>query len=90
MAISEAQRNLSHHLSAVAECIDELILAASGEKMGFSLVIWNRIDGGQAQYISNCARPECIKGLKLLLKQWQALEEISEPEVPLHEKKGDI
>ena len=71
---------ISKELQKLAKNIDKKIHKVAGQRLGFSLVIFNNEPGARINYISNCDRKEVINALQSLLIGWGE----GMPDVPAH------
>lgn len=75
--MSNTTTKLSLALPEIADIIEQAIFKASGERIGFSLMVFTP---DRASYISNCERSDVIPALAGLLDHWQA----GQLDVPAH------
>lgn len=77
--------NLPNFLDALLEDI-AITLAAHGieDHRAVSICIFNNIEGGQMQYISNAKREEVATAYKCLLGKW----ENDKNDIPYHQQGG--
>ena len=64
MKIAEADRLISEELRAIADELNERLEQIAGQKMSFSLLIFNTEPGSRMNYISNCQRDDVHAALK--------------------------
>jgi hypothetical protein len=84
MPLAPAKRaRLSRALRRIARKVDKLLEQETGERVGFSLVVWGTFGGDEMiQYVANADRPGCQKALEDLIASWRA----GMPDVPYHER----
>lgn len=71
MKVSLADQKVSMELQGLACDIDKALEKIAGQKMGFSLVVFNAQAGSRMNYISNCDRQEVASALTSLLAGWK-------------------
>ena len=81
--ITESQRKVSKELPILAEFLEQHLNQITGERFGFSLIIFNNVDDSYTSYVSNCIRSDVKKALEQLLKHWEDENE----DIPLHERQ---
>lgn len=74
VAVSDALRQISDELSAKLEEI-------AGQRMHFSLIVFQSEPGSRLNYVSNCQRDYVVGAMQALLQGWRA----GMPDVPAHE-----
>jgi hypothetical protein len=79
--IDNADVIVSLGMQELAKNIDAILEEITGQKMGFSLVVFNAVPGSRMNYISNCNRHEVMQAMKSLIHGW----ENGLPDVPAHE-----
>lgn len=72
---------VSRELQVIAQEISDRLEQVAGERMGFSLLVFNAVDGSRMNYVSNCNRKDVHAALASLLKKWEE----GMPDVPGHE-----
>ena len=72
---------ISLELQTIAAEINDRLEGVAGQKMGFSLVIFNTEENSRINYVSNCNREDVYDVLSLLLKSWKE----GMPDIPGHE-----
>lgn len=75
--MSDQALKVSAELRFIAAAIDEVLQTTTGERIGFSLVVYTET---RAQYVSNVSREEAVRGLTELLERWKS----GAPDVPWH------
>lgn len=60
--------------------LDSRLEAVAGQPMGFSLLIFQSVEGSRMNYVSNCDRDDVIQAMRSLLKGW----EDGMPDIPGH------
>jgi hypothetical protein len=85
MALTDAQRrSLSLDLRRIAELLDMELTKSSGQRVGFSLVVWGAFgEDGNIQYVSNVEREDALRHMLELCKSWVD----GMPDVPFHERQ---
>jgi hypothetical protein len=78
--MSNQERKISKVLQPLAKDIHECLKTATGESIGFSLIVYPLKDGGRAQYIGNCKREDSARIMQDLLNGWAQ----GMPNVPAH------
>lgn len=81
MGLSPADKKVSESLQGLADEIEKRLLEITGQRMAFSLVVFNTAPGSRLNYISNCKREEVAAAWTALLKGWGA----GMPDIPAHE-----
>jgi hypothetical protein len=81
MKVAEADKKVSEQLQNVAKGLNQLLEEIAGQKMGFSLVVFNAEAGSRLNYVSNCDRGEVEKALGELLAGWKK----GMPDIKAHE-----
>lgn len=76
--MKESTLRVSRHLQAIAQGLSEILEEISGEKLGFTLLVFTE---QRAQYVSNCKREESVAEIKHLLELWDK----GQPDIPAHE-----
>jgi hypothetical protein len=71
---------VSMAMQPLADQIDKILEEIAGERMGFSLVVFNTKPGSRMNYVSNCDREEVINALSSLLDGWEQ----GMPDIPAH------
>lgn len=66
--MNKATIRLSQNLQKIARKLEKEIEKASGENIGFTLLIYTE---GRASYVSNVDRTDSIRELKYLLELWE-------------------
>ncbi len=69
---------LSKSLKQIADNLEKDILEKSGEKLGFTLMVFTE---DRAQYISNVDRQVSVEQIKNMLDYWEK----GMPDVPAHD-----
>lgn len=82
--ISIADELVSFAMQELADAIDNSLQEITGDKMGFSLIVFNSEAGSRMNYVSNCNREDVTNAMKSLLYGW----ENGLPDVPAHEVKN--
>ena len=73
---------ISRELQVIAAEISERLEEVAGERVEFSLLVFNAREGGRMNYVSNCDRGEVVKAMRSLLEGWGAgMEDIKAHEV---------
>lgn len=76
------QMKISASLKYLAETIDVVLEEIAGQRVGFSLLVFNEETNSRTNYISNTDRKHVIGAIKELLTRWdEGLED-----VPLHDE----
>lgn len=81
MKVSPADIAVSESMQALAGSLDSLLRDIAGQRMGFSLIVFNAEENSRMNYVSNCDRAEVEAALKSLLAGWEQ----GMPDVPAHE-----
>ena len=79
-----ADRKISVAMQKIAKQLEEHLESIAGERMGFSLVVFNVVENSRMNYVSNCDRREVQSALKDLLEGWEK----GMPDIPAHEVEG--
>ncbi|MET4190620.1 MULTISPECIES: hypothetical protein [unclassified Bradyrhizobium] len=62
-------------LQSLAKGIENVLTNVAGKKVAFALIVWEERDDPvlptQANYVSNCLRPDVAKALKDMLARWE-------------------
>ena len=77
-------RKISEEMQNIAKHVDELLTGIAGQRMGFSLVVFNVVENSRMNYVSNCDRKEVQSALTDLLEGWKK----GMPDIPAHEIDG--
>lgn len=85
MALTPQQRTrLSLALQKIARDLEESLETKTGQRVGFSLVIWGAFGEDQMiQYVSNAEREDCARYMADLLSAWRD----GMPDIPFHERQ---
>ena len=84
MKTSKPDRLVSESLRAIADELSAKLEEVTGQRMSFSLVVFNSEAGSRMNYISNCQREDAHQALKSLIHGWEQ----GMPDIPAHEIKG--
>lgn len=84
MKISPADMAISKSMQQLAGEIGDRLESIAGQRMGFSLIVFNAEAGSRINYVSNLDRREVHTALKCLLEGWEA----GMPDVPSHKIAG--
>jgi hypothetical protein len=79
--LNNPDEKVSFELKDIAEKIDDKLESVAGQKMGFSLVVFNVESESRLNYVSNCNRQDVIKVYKTLLEGWEK----GMPDIKAHE-----
>lgn len=84
MPLTPQQRTkLSLALQRVSRKLDKMLERETGERVGFSLIIWGAFgEDNMVQYVSNCAREDSVRNMEGLLAGWRK----GMPDIPYHER----
>jgi len=80
MKLAAPDRKISEELQKIAALLESEIEKAAGQRMGFTLVIFNAEAGSRMNYVSNCDRDEVANALISLLAGWGK----GMPDIPAH------
>lgn len=58
---------IAQRLRGLADHIEDELRAATGKRVGFSLLTWGN---GRSQYVSNCQRDTIKAGMRELIERW--------------------
>jgi len=75
--MSSSAEKVSRALPEIADVIEKLTTLAAGHRVGFTLIVFTP---ERANYVSNSAREDVVKGIQELLDAWAA----GMPDVPAH------
>lgn len=67
----QAEERTAAILRELAKMVEAGLQAASGERLGFSLIVYPLTEKGMVSYISNCPRTESAVALEVLLERWR-------------------
>jgi len=70
MKIASPDLKISKELVSIANQLDDKLREVAGERMGFSLVVFQSELGSRMNYMSNCERGNVRHALTSLLKGW--------------------
>lgn len=70
MKIAEADIKISKNVQALAKELDEKLALIAGQRMRFSLLVFNSETGSRMNYISNADRESVELALTSLLDAW--------------------
>ena len=84
MNISTPDRKVSEQLQVIAKELDERLENVAGQRMSFSLVVFNAEPGSRMNYVANCQRQDVADAMKSLLKGWEQ----GMPDIKTHEIEG--
>jgi len=79
-----ADKKISVAMKKIAKHLDEYLEEIAGERMAFSLVVFNVEPNSRMSYVSNCKREEAHAALKSLVMGWEK----GMPDIPAHELDG--
>ena len=71
---------VSKNLQHLARLISGQLKNMTGERLGFSLVVFNNEPGERVNYVSNCDRADVAAALRELLEHWEK----GMPDIPAH------
>lgn len=85
MALTPQQRTkLSLSLQRVARKLDKMLERETGQRVGFSLIVWGAFgDDKMVQYVANADREDCARHMAELLLAWRE----GMPDIPFHERQ---
>lgn len=70
-------------MQRVARKLDKLLERETGERVGFSLIVWGAFgEDHMVQYVANTSREDCARNMAELLKGWAE----GMPDIPFHER----
>jgi len=72
---------VSKELQTIAREINDRLEAVAGQNMGFSLLVFQAVEGSRMNYVSNCNRQDVYNALSSLLKGWEK----GMPDIKAHE-----
>ncbi len=72
---------VSKNLQHLARLISGQLKNMTGERLGFSLVVFNNEPGERVNYVSNCDRADVAAALRELLEHWEK----GMPDIPAHQ-----
>jgi len=78
---NNATINLSKELNNIAKKLDSMIENASGERVGFTLIVYTP---ERASYIGSVERKYAIEQMEHLIELWKS----EMPDIPAHDYKG--
>ena len=81
MGLSTPDRKISESLRGVADGLDEALEEIAGQKMQFSLIVFQTEPDSRMNYISNCQRDDVVAAMKSLLDGWEQ----GMPDIKAHE-----
>lgn len=84
MKISEPDRKVSEQMQALSSELDKKLEEVGGQRMSFSLIVFNSEPGSRVNYASNCDRDEVATAMVQLLANWQQ----GMPDIKTHEISG--
>jgi len=79
-----ADTKTSEQLKDIADKLGVLLAEAAGQKMNFSLIVFQAEVGSRMNYISNCKREDVVHAMTSLLNGWRE----GMPDIPANEYKG--
>ncbi|HEY3795137.1 MAG TPA: hypothetical protein VGM09_25205 [Bradyrhizobium sp.] len=84
MPLNDAQRRrLSQDLKRIAKVIERELERATGQSVGFSLVIWGAFgEDRMIQYVANVAREDAARHMLGLLEAWDE----GMPDIAFHDR----
>lgn len=71
VSVSSADRKVSLALQDVADALSESLEEIAGQRMKFSLVVFQTKPGSRLNYVSNCKREDVIMAMKTLINGWE-------------------
>lgn len=80
MKLSTPDRKISEELQAIANELEQRLEQIAGQKMNFSLVIFQTELGSRMNYISNTKREDVVGAMQSLLTGWGK----GMPDLPAH------
>lgn len=80
MKVAKADRLISESLRDIAKELDIKLEEIAGQRMSFSLIVFNAEEGSRLNYVSNCDRDNVHTALKSLIKGWEK----GMPDIPAH------
>jgi len=84
MKTATPDRKVSEQLRLIADELDKRLEDVAGQRMSFSLVVFNAEAGSRMNYVSNTNRDEVANALTSLLVGWGK----GMPDIPAHEIIG--
>ena len=78
--MTSPENKVSQNLQAIAAEIEDRLQEVAGQRMLFSLVVFNTTPGTRMNYISNGDRDDVATALRNLLESWDQ----GMPDVPAH------
>lgn len=71
MNLSTPDKKVSEQLLGIAVGLDRILEEIAGQRMSFSLVVFNAEAGSRMNYVSNCDRADVVAAMKSLIKGWE-------------------
>lgn len=80
MKVSAPDKKVSESLQEIANEIMARLEQVAGQKMQFSLVVFNAEAGSRLNYVSNCDRKDVAAAWLALVEGWH----LGMPDIPAH------
>lgn len=84
MKLSAPDRKISEQLKSIADKLDKQLETIAGQRMSFSLVVFNAEAESRMNYIANCNRQDVANAMKSLLHGWEQ----GMPDIKAHEMES--
>lgn len=80
--MSAPEIKVSKQLREIASELDKRLESTAGQKIGFSLLVFNTSEGSRMNYVSNCDRESVVNAMQSLLNGWdQGMTDIKAHEI---------
>ena len=84
MKVASPDMKVSQELQKIADELNKRLEDVAGQRMNFSLVVFNSEPGSRMNYVSNCNRDDVANAMQSLLIGWGK----GMPDIPAHEVQG--
>ncbi len=78
---TDVDLRISQGLAKLAKELDLKITELAGQRVGFTLIVYNSEEGSRMNYVSNCERGQVQEALETLLFGWS----VGTEDIPAHE-----